>query len=148
MKIGIYPGSFDPFHVGHNNIYEKSLKLFDKVCVARLVNPDKNKPIDLITNNYSITKISWLIISNNNLLQEIYNISYGKKIPISDIFVIRGFRNLDDIKYQQEQDYWLKTLNKDFQSIYIECDEQYKHISSTALKQLQGLNISIKNYLC
>ena len=42
MKIGIYPGSFDPFTNGHNDILSRSLKIFDKVIIAVVKNSTKN----------------------------------------------------------------------------------------------------------
>ena len=42
MKIGIYPGSFDPFTNGHNDILSRSLKIFDKVIIAVVKNSAKN----------------------------------------------------------------------------------------------------------
>lgn len=40
-KIAVYPGSFNPFHKGHYNILKKAEQIFDKVIIARGVNPDK-----------------------------------------------------------------------------------------------------------
>ena len=42
MKVGIYPGSFDPFTNGHNDILVRSLKIFDKVIIAVVKNSAKN----------------------------------------------------------------------------------------------------------
>ena len=41
MRLGIYAGSFNPFHKGHYNILCKAEKIFDRVIIARGINPDK-----------------------------------------------------------------------------------------------------------
>lgn len=144
MKIGIYPGSFNPFHIGHKNIVDKSDKLFDKVTIAQEVNLDKvdgytplklNKEIRM----YSIEEYFGLL---TDFIKE-YDTIYIN----SDITIIRGFRNIKDIEYQQEQDYWCKKLYPEFKSIYIQCDEEFKYISSSAIRQIQSYKQDIKQYL-
>ena len=45
LKIGLYPGTFNPFHVGHLNILLKAEKIFDKVIILRGNNPDKGNKL-------------------------------------------------------------------------------------------------------
>ena len=42
MKTAIIPGSFDPMTLGHKDVVERAIKLFDRVFVAIMINPDKN----------------------------------------------------------------------------------------------------------
>lgn len=140
MKIGIYPGTFNPFHVGHNNIYEKAKKIFDKVFIARGINPSKTSILDNLPEFTLNTEYDGLL---TDCIKDIWNVNKSET-KLSEIFVIRGFRNLDDIKYQQEQDYWLKRIDSNFQSIYIECDEEFKYISSSAIKNLNLFNQDTK----
>lgn len=143
MKIGIYPGSFNPYHVGHHNIYLRSKQIFDKVFVARGQNPDKPKPEYKIPENILQIEYEGSLI---NGIKKVYDLNKGV-CSTDEIIVIRGFRNLKDIEYQQEQDYWLKQELPTFKSIYIECEEQYKHISSSAIKELKRLNLKHKHLL-
>lgn len=143
MKIGVYPGSFNPFHIGHHNIYLKSQDIFDKVFIAQGINPDKKTPMRLSLEGSLTIQYDTIL---TDCIEKIYQLNKGE-ILRSDIFIIRGFRNIDDIKFQSEQDYWLKQIDYKFQSIYIECDEDFKHISSSAIKTLKQLNQPYKHLI-
>ncbi len=132
-------GSFNPFTIGHKNILEKAEKIFDDVFVLRGENLSKigvpkyeSAYIDIEYNGLLIDKIKQLKINS---------------LETAEFIVIRGFRNLKDIEYQQEQDYWCKKLYPEFKSIYIECDEEFKHISSTAIRQLELYKQDIKHLI-
>lgn len=143
LKCGIYAGSFNPFHIGHQNILNKANLLFDKVVLAQGINPQKSKdyyPLQLI-------KLEGILKESYEGLLTDFIKDYLEDNIDNDVTIIRGFRNLKDIKYQQEQDYWCKKLYPEFKSIYIECDEEFKHVSSSVIKMLEEYKQNIKQYL-
>jgi pantetheine-phosphate adenylyltransferase len=144
MKIGIYPGAFDPFHVGHENVYWKAKALFDCIYVVRAINKNKPKPQSKLP-SFSVNINHKGLLTD--LIERVYHLHRTENIRLADILFIRGFRNLDDIKYNTEQDYWLKRINPNFKSIHIECDEEFKHVSSSTIKQLINLNQETKHLI-
>ena len=56
MKIGIYPGTFDPITHGHTDIITRSLRVFDKVVVAVAPNPSKH-PLFTLTERLEMIRI-------------------------------------------------------------------------------------------
>ena len=51
MKIAIFPGSFNPWHQGHEDVLKKSLQVFDKVILVQMQNPDKKEDKVLFPNH-------------------------------------------------------------------------------------------------
>jgi len=126
IKIGLYPGSFNPFHKGHLNILEKSEKIFDKVIIAYGNNPNKTYNERIIPNEISNREI---IFFDKMLTDLISSLPY-------DITIIRGLRNSTDFQFELNQYRFLQELDKNINVISIFCDKDYEHISSSALKIL------------
>jgi pantetheine-phosphate adenylyltransferase len=126
IKIGLYPGSFNPFHKGHLNILEKSEKIFDKVIIAYGNNPNKTYNERIIPNEISNREI---IFFDKMLTDLISSLPY-------DITIIRGLRNSTDFQFELNQYRFLQELDKNINVISIFCDKDYEHISSSSLKIL------------
>ncbi len=127
MKVGIYAGSFNPFHRGHYNILEKAEKIFDKVIIARGINPEKKNEI------VSMPKIleSRAIINYNGLLTD-----FIKSLPYDNVTIIRGLRNSVDLQYELNQYRYFQDLMPEVQVVSIFCDKEYEHISSSGIRAL------------
>jgi len=137
-NIGVYAGTFGPFHKGHYNILEKAEKIFDKVIIARGVNPEKSK------NEYELPKIleyHQIEYFNGFLTTFMDKLGY-------DTTLIRGLRNSTDLQYEMTQFQYLQDMKPDIKIINIFCDKQYEHISSSAIRNLMKLDPeTVKKYL-
>lgn len=132
-KIGFYPGSFNPFHVGHYNILEKAEKSFDKVVIGVGINFDKKdlKKINIPQKikNREIVYYSGLITTEINKLSE-----------CGEVFVVRGLRNAYDLQHEEA----LRNVIKDFlpeqEFVYFFCNREFEHISSSLIRDIQSRN--------
>ena len=135
MRIGVYPGSFDPVTNGHLDILERSSKLFDRVVVAVIHNPQKRgfftieERVDLlkdITNRNP--KVS--VDSFSGLLMD-YVKNQGAQA------VIRGLRAVSDFDYEMQMGaLWNNKLSPDIETIFIISCPQYIYLSSTKIKEV------------
>jgi len=144
MKIGIYAGSFNPFHKGHYNILLKAEEIFDKVIIARGVNPEKS------ASTYKLPELlkKREIIEYDGLLTEcIIDIKKKYNYTLKPT-LIRGLRNSNDLQYEMTQYRYLQDLMPDIQLISIFCDKEYEHISSSGIRLLSKYgDDKVKNYL-
>lgn len=126
-KIGVYPGSFNPFHLGHFNILEKAEDIFDKVIIARGINPEK---VGSYRENLPSMINYRQIESYEGLLTDfIKSLEY-------DVTVIRGLRNSTDLQSEMTQYRFLDELMPGIKMVSVFCDVEYEHISSSSIRAL------------
>lgn len=127
-KIAVYPGSFNPFHKGHYNILQKAERIFDKVIIARGVNPGKDKATYELP---EILRYRQTETYEGLLTEFVESLDY-------DVTIIRGLRNGSDLQYELNQYRYLQELgSKSISVTAIFCDMEFEHISSTGIRQLE-----------
>lgn len=141
-KIGVYAGSFNPYHIGHENIRQKSEKVFDKVIILFAINPDKaNKNFDELSIIKSIqNKLPFIqidLLPEHSLLTDYLK---KKNETTADYTLIKGLRNGDDLSYEENQIFFMKNLYPELKVVFFICDEEFKHISSSAIRSLSKLD--------
>lgn len=134
-KIAVFPGSFDPFTIGHESIVEKALTLFDLIYLAIGKNNDKKNFLYSVEER--VIQISHLYKKN----PKISVISYtGLTVDLCKSkkanFIIRGLRNSNDFIYENEISKTNKELNKNINTIYFDTDIYASHISSSIVRDI------------
>jgi len=136
--LAIYAGSFNPFTIGHLNIVEKAERVFDKgnVLIAIGVNPEKsNSGGDLLRSLEISEKIGRTVEVYTTFLHEFIE---KKESEGYKVVLIRGLRNGDDLAYEDNQLKFINDFKKDIDVVFFRCDDQFKHISSSAVRNLQS----------
>jgi pantetheine-phosphate adenylyltransferase len=129
-KIGIYAGSFNPLHIGHMNIIKKAEEVFDKVVIARGINPEKNNekfPIPELTNE---------VVEYSGLVTELFK----NKRENVDLFLIRVLRNEHDLPQEENFRKIVHDLDKTIKFMYFFSDDEFEHISSSMIRGLIPFN--------
>ena len=139
-KIGLFPGSFDPFTKGHEDIVLKSLPLFDEVIIGIGINPKKNYLFDL---DKRIQHIESLFKN-----QPAVSIKTYQKLTVDfcqDIgaqFIIRGLRDSKDFEYEKSIAHMNSAL-ADIETIFLLTDQKYGAINSSIVREIFKNNGSI-----
>lgn len=142
-KIAIYPGSFDPFTMGHKNVIERGLKVFSKIIVAVANNTSKSttftvkERVDIIKTIFK-NRPEIIIDSFQGLL-----VDYADKVG-TNVF-LRGMRSVSDFEYEMQMSLANKTLNPDIETVFMVTDNEFSHISSSLIREIIILGGSVKN---
>ena len=142
-RIGIYAGSFNPFHVGHANILHQAQGLFDEVIIALGRNPSKDgiekEPFPV--GHPILGKAR--VVEFTGLLSDYLN-SVDMANEDAKIFLIRGLRNGDDLQMEQNQLQFIKEMYAGLNVAFFICERKFEHISSSSLRALR--KVSEKEY--
>ena len=139
-KIGLFPGSFDPFTKGHEDIVLKSIALFDAVIIGIGINSTKNYLFDL---DKRIQHIESLFKN-----QPAVSIKTYQKLTVDfcqDIgaqFIIRGLRDSKDFEYEKSIAHMNSALS-DIETIFLLTDQKYGAINSSIVREIFKNNGSI-----
>ncbi len=142
MRLGIYPGTFDPVTNGHLDILKRASKLFDKIIIGVAVDSDKKTLFD-IDHRVEFMKDAVKDISNieveafSGLLMH-FTESKGAKI------IIRGLRAVSDFEYEFQLALMNKNLNDSVETMFLTTSSEYTFLSSTIIKSVVKLNGEIK----
>lgn len=142
-RIALFPGSFNPFTIGHENIVNRSLTMFDKVIIGIGINSEKSndnakKNLAEIENKYK-NEPRVKVITYNTLTADVV-----KKENATCI--IRGIRNDVDLKYESEIAQVNYTLFN-VETIFLLASPELKEISSSLVRELQKFGKNITDLL-
>ena len=135
--IGVYAGSFSPFHIGHADIVRQAVELFDRVIVAVGVNSEKSQ-----VDKEPLPNLSNLGVEQSNyngLLADYLNFVEFENDD-SEVFLIRGLRNGEDLQHEQNQLQYIKDMYPSLKTVFFICDKKVEHISSSSLRALKKVS--------
>ena len=144
-KIVIYPGTFDPIHMGHIDIVERASRIFDEVIIAIAVNIDKNplfsiqERMDLAGNATSHLK-NIKTLSTEGLIAD-----FAKEHNACGL--IRGLRHVSDFEFEFQMATMNNHLNPDVSTLLMVTSDKYVHINSSMVKNVSKLNGDIAKYV-
>jgi pantetheine-phosphate adenylyltransferase len=136
-KVVIYPGTFDPITNGHISIISRALKVFDRLVIAILNNPQK---LPLFSMEERIQMIREVLKDQRHVEVDSFNgLLVDYVIQKKTNVVIRGLRALSDFEYEFQMALMNRKLNREVQSIFLMTDYKWFYTSSTIIKEAASL---------
>ena len=133
MKRAVFPGSFDPITIGHIDIINKGLQIFDELIIGIGENNDKKYMFSL-EKRFEIIKS--IFAKQNNVKVQTYKgltVDFCKKNNSN--FIIRGLRNPSDFEYEKT----IAQTNKDIsniETVFFLATKENLNISSSIVREL------------
>ncbi len=148
MKIGIYPGSFDPITLGHLDIIVRASGLVDKLIIGVLNNSAK-KPLFTVGERVELINRA---VQEKSISTEIkvdafdgLLIDYAAKENAS--IIVRGLRAITDFEYELQIAQMNHKLNTKIDTVFFTTSVEYSYLSSSAVKEIASFGGDIRQFV-
>ena len=134
MKIGVYPGTFDPVTNGHIDIIKRSKNLFDKLYVV-IPNNTNKKPLFSLEERMELLKE---VLKDEEFVEvtttDLLTVDFAKKVEATAM--LRGLRMVSDFEYELQMATMNKCLNDEIETVFIMSSHEYSFLSSSSVKEI------------
>lgn len=132
--LAIYPGSFDPITLGHLDVIERGCKLFDRVIVAVLQNPNKS-PLFPVVKRIELIRASTEHLQNLEVDQfDGLTVNYARLRQAT--VLLRGLRVMSDFEMELQMAHTNKTLSDHIETVFLATSNEYSFLSSSLVKEI------------
>ena len=145
MRVGIYPGTFDPITKGHMDIIKRSFKLFDRLIVAVALSEKKTPLFDI---DERVMMVRELFGDNPNITVESYDgllVDFARQKNVEA--VIRGMRAISDFEYEMQIALTNRKLDEEFETIYLMPSLEYVYLNSSVVRELASMGAELHNFV-
>lgn len=143
-RVALFPGSFDPFTIGHASIVARGLPLFDEVIIGVGVNERKKT---LFTSEERVRSIRELYQAESRIRVEAYEdltIDCARRMGAQ--YILRGLRSVKDFEYERD----IANMNQrlsGIETVLLFTEPQYSSISSSVVRELISFDKDVSDFL-
>lgn len=134
QRIALFPGTFDPITIGHIDVIDRALPLFDKLIIGIGRNANKAPMFS------EEQRLNWLknIYGNNPKIEAVVyeglTVDCCKKVGAN--FIVRGIRYVNDFEYEKAIADMNRTLDNQIETVFLTCLPQYTSVASTLVRDV------------
>lgn len=144
-RICLFPGTFDPVTLGHTDIIDRALPLFDKLVIGIGRNVNK-KPMFS-----ELQRLEWLndIYKGNDKVEAVVydglTVECCKKVGAT--FILRGIRYVNDFEYEKAIADMNRSIAENIETIFLTCLPQYTSVASTLVRDVLNNGGDVSKFL-
>jgi pantetheine-phosphate adenylyltransferase len=145
-KIALFPGSFDPFTKGHEDIVLRGLQIFDEIIIAIGYNSQKSTryfDIDMMIDRIEKTfaqQPAIKVLTYSELTASLAQKHHAK-------FLLRGIRNTTDYEYENSISQINRKLYSELESVFLITSPQFAWISSSIIREVHRYRGDVSEFL-
>lgn len=150
MRVGLYPGTFDPITLGHLDIIGRALKLVDRLVIGVAINKDKGPLFDLEERVAMVEAEARILAEGTGtevVVHAFDNLLVDCAHDVGATMIIRGLRAVADFEYEFQMVGMNRRLDDAIETVFLMADAEYQPIASRLVKEIARLGGDISTFV-
>ena len=145
MRIGVYPGTFDPITLGHMDIISRGAKLVDKLIIGVATNPSKS-PLFTLDERVAHVRRETAGIGNVDVVSFDALLMHFAEAQGASM-IVRGLRAVADFEYEFQMAGMNQQLNAEIETVFLMADVALQPIASRLVKEIASYGGTIDKFV-
>jgi pantetheine-phosphate adenylyltransferase len=150
MRIGLYPGTFDPITLGHVDIIRRACSLVNRLVIGIAINRDKGPLFDLEA-RVAMVEAECAPIGRacgvEIVVHPFENLLIHCAQEVNANFIVRGIRAVSDFEYEFQMVGMNRALNDEIETVFLMADTHYQAIASRLVKEIARLGGDVESFV-
>ncbi len=150
MRIGLYPGTFDPVTLGHTDIIRRACSLVDRLVIGIAINRDKG-PMFTLEERVEMVEEECRPIAEASGVEIVAHPFENLLIHCAEDVhagvIIRGLRAVSDFEYEFQMVGMNRAMNDDIETVFLMADAHYQAIASRLVKEIARLGGNVTGFV-
>jgi pantetheine-phosphate adenylyltransferase len=147
MRIGLYPGTFDPVTLGHMDIIERASKLVDRLVIGVAINRDKG-PLFSLEERVEMIKAECASIKDTEIVVHPFeNLLIDCARDVGANVIVRGLRAVADFEYEFQMVGMNRALDNTVETVFLMADARRQAIASKLVKEIARLGGDVSQFV-
>lgn len=150
MRIGLYPGTFDPITHGHLDIIRRGASLVDRLVIGVAINRDKGPLFDL-EERVAMIEAECAVLSAQTgteiVVHPFENLLIDCAKDVGATIIVRGLRAVADFEYEYQMVGMNRILDDSVETVFLMAEARHQAIASKLVKEIARLGGDVSNFV-
>jgi pantetheine-phosphate adenylyltransferase len=148
MRIGLYPGTFDPMHNGHVDLVRRALKLVDRLVIGVAINSGKGPMFSLSERVESLTEETAAFADHGEIIVHPYEgLTLGAAREVGASIIVRGLRAVADFDFEFQMTAMNQQLDREIETVFLMADPRHQALASRLVKEIAQLGGDVSPFV-
>lgn len=150
MRIGLYPGTFDPITLGHIDIIQRAMQLVDRLVIGVAINRDKS-PLFTLEERVAMVEAECTAIAAKTggeiIVHPFENLLIDCARDVGASVIVRGLRAVADFEYEFQMVGMNRALDSSIETVFMMADARRQAIASKLVKEIARLGGDVSKFV-